>query len=188
MRRLSWLAFSVFLAACQMAAPGESGLRPKPNPIAGAAITTTSLETPVPGDAAAAPADGMVDASVETGIGVPPSAVPEGLAAAEVAPDAAAPKAGADPVTEVVPEAPAEVKSEDQLRCERRGGVFAASGDSDLRTCVKRTRDSGKRCDQEKDCQGRCLARSQTCAPIDPLLGCNEILQDDGAAVTLCIE
>ena len=32
------------------------------------------------------------------------------------------------------------------------------------------------------------LARSGTCAPITPMFGCNDILQDDGREVTLCLD
>ncbi len=38
------------------------------------------------------------------------------------------------------------------------------------------------------DCQGECLARSRTCAPIRPLFGCNAVLMDNGAEVNLCID
>ena len=51
-----------------------------------------------------------------------------------------------------------------------------------------RTRDGGKSCKRERDCEGLCLARSRTCAPIQPLFGCNDILQDNGVMVTLCID
>jgi hypothetical protein len=61
-------------------------------------------------------------------------------------------------------------------------------GTGELRTCVFTTRDGGKQCNRESQCEGVCLARSGTCSPVKPLLGCNEILQDNGARVTLCIE
>lgn len=55
-------------------------------------------------------------------------------------------------------------------------------------TCVNPTRDAGKACRRGSDCEGLCLARSFTCAPYDPLFGCNEILQDDGSRVTYCLQ
>ena len=54
--------------------------------------------------------------------------------------------------------------------------------------CIQPTRDGGKRCTRESQCDGVCLARSGTCAPVKPLLGCNEVLQDNGVRATLCIE
>ncbi|MEZ5796321.1 MAG: hypothetical protein R3D63_01735 [Paracoccaceae bacterium] len=86
----------------------------------------------------------------------------------------------ADPV-------PEEQKSPAQLACEKRGNIWAQAGESSVHTCVKRTGDSGKRCTTGKQCQGACLARSMTCSPYDPLLGCNDIIQDDGRRVTLCL-
>ena len=55
-------------------------------------------------------------------------------------------------------------------------------------TCIRTTRDAGKSCDSKTDCEGECLARSRTCSPIKPLFGCNPVLMDTGAEVTLCIE
>jgi hypothetical protein len=55
-------------------------------------------------------------------------------------------------------------------------------------SCIRQTRDGGKQCDSKTDCQGECLARSRTCAPIQPLFGCNAVLMDNGAEVSLCID
>ncbi|MGL5009132.1 MAG: hypothetical protein ACRC6I_04575, partial [Paracoccaceae bacterium] len=74
------------------------------------------------------------------------------------------------------------------LACQRRGGRWIKVGAGEGRSCVRATRDAGKRCDADRDCQGVCLARSGTCAPVDPLFGCNEVLQDDGRRMTLCLE
>jgi hypothetical protein len=46
----------------------------------------------------------------------------------------------------------------------------------------------GKACTRQSQCEGYCLARSGTCAPITPMFGCNDILQDDGREVTLCLD
>jgi hypothetical protein len=54
--------------------------------------------------------------------------------------------------------------------------------------CVTLTRDGGKACTRQSQCEGYCLARSGTCAPITPMFGCNDILQDDGREVTLCLD
>lgn len=94
-------------------------------------------------------------------------------------------------VPEVQPAAPAiaaVTKSREQVRCEKRGDRWAKVGDSEARTCLRQTRDGGKSCSDKDQCDGQCLARSKTCAPFDPLLGCNDVLQDNGATVTLCID
>jgi hypothetical protein len=86
------------------------------------------------------------------------------------------------------PEVPEAQKTALQRTCEKQGGVFAATGQGNARSCVKRTRDAGKACRRESDCDGVCLARSRSCAPLKPLFGCNEILQNDGRQVRLCID
>ena len=92
---------------------------------------------------------------------------------------AAEPELAATPVTP---------KSEQQLACEKKRGRWAKIGKGDSRACVFTTKDSGKHCTKESECDGVCLARSGTCSPFKPLFGCNEILQDNGARVTLCLD
>ncbi|EKX56222.1 hypothetical protein D516_2995 [Rhodobacter sp. AKP1] len=101
--------------------------------------------------------------------------------AAAVAPS---PNPGSAPKTTA--EAPPVVVSPSQRACEKAGGSYVAV--KALFTCVKTPPDAGKRCARESDCSGRCLARSQTCAPLDPLLGCNDILDDEGRRITLCLD
>lgn len=194
MRHLFPLVLCALLAGCQPGGTGSGGAEvAAANPISGEEIATTSLDAPQGKPAADAPdlpdpaPAGRVDDSAETGTAALPvtAAAPE--APTEPAPEPEAEAATVEPEAEAVPEEPAILKSAEQLLCEKRGGNFSSAEDGGARTCVRRTKDGGKRCDQESDCQGRCLARSNTCSPIDPLLGCNEILQDDGAAVTLCI-
>lgn len=88
--------------------------------------------------------------------------------------------------TAELPAAPVAVKSAGELACERRQGRYVAVGGA--RTCVTPTSDGGKQCRGKGDCSGQCLARSNSCAPVAPLLGCNEILQSDGRRVTLCLD
>ncbi len=83
--------------------------------------------------------------------------------------------------------APVVVKSQEQIKCENRGGDWGNAGNSGAKACVKRTRDAGKQCRKQSDCTSFCLARSGTCAPFKPLFGCNDILQDDGSRVNICI-
>jgi hypothetical protein len=94
----------------------------------------------------------------------------------------------AAPDAEVVPEEPQAPQSAEQQQCEKKGGKWALLGKTKARTCLRQTRDSGKFCDNKDDCDGQCLSRSKTCAPFDPLLGCNDVIQDNGATVSLCID
>lgn len=177
------LALSGLLAGCQLALPGGDAAGDEavtPNAVAGDAIEVTSLDAPAP---AAAPA-GASETTAQ-----PQADAPQPVAAqAEPAP---APQPDA-PVEEPLPEAveavPEPPKSPEQLACEDRRGRWVPVGSGTLRTCVFETRDGGKQCSRESDCEGVCLARSGTCSPLRPLLGCHEILQDNGARVTLCIE
>ena len=78
----------------------------------------------------------------------------------------------------------------DRLRaqCQKEGGDFSKGGKSGGLICKKTPPDAGKRCQKASDCTTQCLARSLTCAPISPLFGCNDVLTEEGARVTLCIE
>ncbi|MCE8421969.1 hypothetical protein LZ190_25545, partial [Rhodovulum sulfidophilum] len=102
------------------------------------------------------------------------------------APAAVPPAPGPESAPETTAEPPPAVVSPSQLACEKAGGSYVAV--KALFTCVKTPSDAGRRCDRESDCSGRCLARSQTCAPLDPLLGCNDILDDEGRRITLCLD
>ncbi len=70
--------------------------------------------------------------------------------------------------------------------CVAQGGQWL--GGQGARTCVLRTGDGGKPCQSGADCEGACLARSQSCAPARPLLGCNEIVLESGLRVSECVE
>jgi hypothetical protein len=95
------------------------------------------------------------------------------------------PPAAAPPAT---PPVPVKVKTAGQIACEKHGGSFVVFGATGAMTCQMPTRDGGKQCRRESDCDGVCLARSNTCAPVKPLLGCQAILQNDGRRVDLCID
>jgi hypothetical protein len=194
MRKLALaLMLCLSLPACQLAggaaAPGDGAPAPVTPPAGD--ITVTPLDAPsAAGPAATAQAPDAVPAPVPLAAPVPlraqaaPPAAPRAQTAAApgTAPDAA--EAEAPPAA--VPEA---AKPPQQIACERKGGRYVSAGaDGGAKACVRPTRDAGKRCRREGDCEGRCLARSQTCAPIDPLFGCNDILQADGRRVTLCID
>ncbi|MGP3697514.1 hypothetical protein [Rhodobacter sp. NSM] len=171
MRRLLLLA-TLALGACSLIPGGEDKAPPPAaQPLATSAIEVTPL-------AEASPSAGAVDAVPGAAIAPDATAADGGEAAALAAEDAA-------PVADALAP-PAVVKSPSQLACERRKGTYVKV--KELFTCVRTPRDAGKRCTRESDCSSRCLARSQTCAPFDPLLGCNDILDDQGRRITLCLD
>ncbi|MEO1678527.1 MAG: hypothetical protein AAFU80_10250 [Pseudomonadota bacterium] len=80
-----------------------------------------------------------------------------------------------------------------QEACEARGGRFGLSPGSDpegpeIRRCFIEPADANARCSSSTECEGVCLARSRTCAPVIPLLGCYEVLGAGGAQSTLCVD
>jgi hypothetical protein len=186
------LCAASLLSACQTGGPpGLSG--PKdgvtPNAVAGSEITVTAL------DAAPAGAEPAADAAAKPA--GPDTAAPQAAPAEAADPAAATPAAAeagagaaaAEPAPQPdMAETPVTPKSEMQLACEKRGGTWFRVGKGEKRACVRQTKDAGKRCDRESQCDSVCLARSGTCAPFKPMYGCNDILQDNGARVTLCLE
>jgi hypothetical protein len=75
-----------------------------------------------------------------------------------------------------------------QQACEKRGGRWGAGGLGKFNLCYETTHDGGKACSKAGDCEGLCLARSRTCAPVTPLFGCNDILDRLGRSQALCID
>lgn len=178
MRRVLAILLCVGLAACQMALPwqkdaGQNGRDAPvsaPAAVAGGAI----VGGPITVTALPAPGSGPAGQAAPRVVPVPEEGAPAVPAQADVPPPA--------------PAVPAVLKTEEQLACERRGGSWSPVPGSSARSCVYRTRDAGKACRARRDCEGECLARSRSCAPIRPLFGCNDILQADGRQVTLCID
>jgi len=72
--------------------------------------------------------------------------------------------------------------------CESSGGDFSSGGEGHGLVCHRTPPDAGKSCARQSDCTTECLARSRTCAPVEPLFGCNEVLTAEGVPVTLCID
>ena len=161
------LIAGLILAACQMQGPDEA-------PLATDEISVTSLDAPA--SEVGTPPEGPPQPDSDA-----PRPEPRPESPDEAADDTALP----DDETPTEPEAP---KSPEQLLCEKTGGQWAVAGLSGAYVCVTLTRDGGKVCRKKTDCQGLCLARSGTCAPIMPLFGCNEVLEKDGRRVTLCID
>lgn len=73
----------------------------------------------------------------------------------------------------------------EKAACVKRGGDWA--GGAGAQFCLERLNDAGKACRTGADCAGACLARSMTCAPVRPLLGCNEIITSAGLRVSECV-
>ena len=146
-------------------------------PPAAAAIEVTSLDAPAaasePGAQAEAAAFAAPKMSAEALAVETPATPPETEALLEEV---------------AAPPPPEPVKSASQIACEKKGGRFAKAGNSTTFVCVRETRDGGKSCSREPDCEGLCLARSRSCSPITPVLGCQEILTQDGLRVTQCVE
>ena len=71
--------------------------------------------------------------------------------------------------------------------CIAKGGEFIRDGQGNGFFCSQTPLDAGKSCSAASDCQSACLARSRSCAPVKPLLGCNEVLTNSGVAVTECV-
>jgi hypothetical protein len=188
------LIVTALVAGCQLSAPGTGAGRDRdvtPNAVAGDAIEVTALDAPpsasAPETAGAVPATAEGPAARE---GQTPTQAASRAEEAAPLEAAGAQEAAAEPAPQpaAVPAAPEELKSDAQRTCEKRGGTWSGVGSGVLRTCVYETKDAGKRCERESQCEGVCLARSNSCSPITPLLGCHEVLQDNGARVTLCIE
>jgi hypothetical protein len=195
---------ALLMAGCQLSGPGQgpAGDDVTPNAVTGSEIEVTALDA---GPSAAAEGVGNLppEASVLPDPTDAPEAAAEPTAAAGEAPLGGEPLPGEaedtvagteDAAAEAVqepaaaPEVPPEEKSDQQIACERKKGTWSLAGKGDIRICIFRTRDAGKRCVSSRQCDGDCLARSGTCSPIKPLIGCNEVLADSGMRVTQCIE
>lgn len=180
MRRFLFALF--LLAACQMTAPGDTAAPPVPPPGDDAIAVTTLGDGPQGAAAASLPAP-PAEAAPKVAAAGPDTPHPKGRPAA----DAAKPAAPAEAEAAKPDAAPAVPLSPQQVLCEKSGGQWAAAGDSGASLCVRRTKDAGKRCSRKTDCQGQCLARSESCSPIDPMIGCNDVFEKDGRMVTLCL-
>jgi hypothetical protein len=160
MRRVILMLGMIGLVACQMTTPAKTPTGPVavPSPIVGDVVAAAAM----PRDDAPLAA---LDPIVATG-------------ATEARP--------ADVVPEVV--VPEADKTPEQKACEKKAGTWSRVGENQSQACLHITRDAGKQCRRDRDCESVCLARSGTCAPVTPLFGCNEVLQDDGRRMTQCLE
>lgn len=181
------LVLALFLTGCTLALP-QAKAPAQANPITGDAVEMTTLAAPPGAGQAVAGKAGPASPVA----GEPAKAKPGEVGSGEVeagkvdlAPVDPAKPPPAAPAPEVVEKPPL---SPEELACIKKGGTWSGAGFSGAKACVKLTRDGGKSCKREKDCEGYCLAKSKTCAPVTPMFGCNEIVQDNGMVVTLCID
>lgn len=76
----------------------------------------------------------------------------------------------------------------EEIACVAGGGRWGTGPTPGVMVCYRTTDDGGEACKAAGDCEGFCLARSQTCAPVTPLYGCNDVLGVGGAPSTVCVE
>lgn len=86
-----------------------------------------------------------------------------------------------------LPPAGKAMETQQDDACVASGGVWSDENGNKTRVCIHYTKDSGKSCTRSSQCDGACLARSGTCSPIRPLLGCQDILTDSGLRMTQCV-
>lgn len=96
--------------------------------------------------------------------------------------------AACQPEPEGLPPVGAELMTLQQAQCEADGDIWGRAGAEGAFLCFRRTRDAGQRCSNATECSGACLARSGTCSPLDPMIGCQEVLTSTGARATLCVD
>ena len=114
----------------------------------------------------------------------PDPSTPQPLSNTEAADEAAEPAPEAEkPAPPSIP--PALVSQ--QKQCTKAKGRFVRRSEGGTFVCVTPTRDANKPCDDSSDCEGICFAKSRTCAPVQPLFGCYDALEN-GRVVKICIE
>ena len=150
------------LAACLPVPEGRDG----PATLAPAEVTTETLPDAEPQDVQALPAQ-------EAGAQAEPAATPAEGADAEQAEAVEPPPPPPDPET---------------AACQERGGRMIPGPAGIGRLCQVPAPDAGRSCSSARDCAGLCLARGNICAPVIPLLGCHDILLNDGSSARQCIE
>lgn len=100
--------------------------------------------------------------------------------------EAELPEVEAEP-EEVLPPPDPPMLAQQRAACTREGGQLSSRGQG-LFACVRPTSDGGTQCDAASACQGVCLARSRTCAPFEPMFGCQEVFTLPGRRETVCID
>lgn len=75
-----------------------------------------------------------------------------------------------------------------EAQCRDDGGRWGRTPSGSGYVCYRDTRDGNQSCLRATDCEGVCLARSRTCAPVTPYFGCHEVLTAGGVRATVCTE
>lgn len=164
-------AFAGILLALAACAPVPGGITEQPLP------PMAAEAAPEPEAVSEATPEAMTEAMSEAG---PETLSEQSPAAPEPEPfviDIPAPEPA--PLPLALARQQAECAATGGTLAERRAGLFA---------CTRPTRDNGRACRSGADCEGLCLARSMTCAPVTPLFGCHEVLDSRGARQTLCLD
>jgi hypothetical protein len=136
----------------------------------------------------------LADPTVAPEAGVPPDAAPVAVPVADATPMADDPPERTDAETDPAPSpesAPPPLPpalAAEARACAEAGGTLRPRGRGGLWSCVRLTRDGGRTCSRGGDCEGECLARSRSCAPLEPLFGCHDVLDGAGRRQTLCRE
>ena len=149
----------------------------------------TACAPPAPPDPfapiAATPEDAVPEASAPTDAPLA-DAPPAEVTAPETPPPEPTPP---EPPPQAAPEPPPEppALANQRQECRRSGGQLAPRLPG-VYACVRATRDAGRRCEAAADCEGLCLARSASCAPLAPLFGCHEVFTSPGRRETLCTD
>ena len=195
-RRLAFCLLLPALAGCQVIGFGGGDDAPLGDPLQATEIDVSVL--PAQGGIIEAPVEEQPAAAVEIRSSPQPVAAPRDGAASQAAapPPAPTSKPTARPAPPPEPAVATSTERNDwepprtaaHVACELAGGSFVAAGRGRGKTCQYPTKDGGKQCSASNQCEGVCLARSRTCAPVNPLLGCNEVLQADGRSTRLCLD
>lgn len=106
-------------------------------------------------------------------------ATTEGAGSSTPVPDYEAPE------TRVTPPPSGAMLARQRAACTSDGGRFMPRG-AEAYACVYQTSDAGRQCDEASDCESACLARSRTCAPMQPIFGCQEVFTSAGQRETVC--
>lgn len=187
----------ILLSACTLTAPSGGKAPPvTSSSIMGEVISTTALDAPAASGKdvrATAPtpqkrpaAMQESDANVAVNSEKPDSGKVDPNNPVEA--KAANSKADSEKVAPIAETPAVPALTEAGQACVKKGGLWGKIGKGNGLSCQTKTRDGGKECQRGNQCEGYCLARSHTCAPYKPLFGCNDILQDNGVEVTLCLD
>lgn len=83
---------------------------------------------------------------------------------------------------------PKQLSDAKRAECLAAGGSVGRGGLMPDEICFRPLPDAGKSCTAATDCEGVCLAQTQTCSTVTPLFGCYEYLDEQGRKVGLCVD